>query len=119
MRTESIDNILAEINNKSTPHKPDKNWTMINRLDDRVEYLNWKGHHREDGPAIIWTSGTKQWLINGQHHRLDGPAVEYNDERVDEWWIDGIQYGELEFKILRRSKVIKKILGSKDNSTYI
>jgi len=35
--------------------------------------------HREDGPAIEWADGTKSWHINGKHHRLDGPALEDNN----------------------------------------
>ena len=33
--------------------------------------------HREDGPAVEWTSGTKCWYRDGKCHREDGPAVEY------------------------------------------
>jgi hypothetical protein len=35
--------------------------------------------HRTDGPAIIYTDGTKKWYKNGFLHRIDGPAVEYAD----------------------------------------
>ena len=37
-------------------------------LDDKL--------HREDGPAIEYTSGTKMWYLNDKRHRTDGPAVE-------------------------------------------
>jgi hypothetical protein len=33
--------------------------------------------HREDGPAVEHTSGTKEWYVNGKRHRLDGPAYSY------------------------------------------
>ena len=33
--------------------------------------------HREDGPAVEYTDGTKCWCRNGKRHREDGPAVEY------------------------------------------
>ena len=33
--------------------------------------------HRLDGPAIEYSSGTKEWWQNGKLHRLDGPAIEY------------------------------------------
>ena len=36
--------------------------------------------HREDGPARIYTNGTRQWFKNGFLHRDDGPAVEANYE---------------------------------------
>lgn len=35
--------------------------------------------HREDGPALIFDSGTKKWSIHGKLHRLDGPACEWSD----------------------------------------
>jgi hypothetical protein len=57
---------------------------LINDLD------NYTGRniHREDGPAIIWTSGTKEWRVNGKRHRKDGPAVEYfNGSKV--WYQNG------------------------------
>ena len=35
--------------------------------DDRIEWYNQKGQcHREDGPAIEWANGTKEWYINGR-----------------------------------------------------
>jgi len=35
--------------------------------------------HREDGPAIEFADGTKEWYLHGNLHREDGPAVEYAD----------------------------------------
>jgi len=32
-------------------------------------------YHREDGPAIEWSSGRKEWYKHGELHREDGPAV--------------------------------------------
>ena len=32
--------------------------------------------HREDGPAIEYADGGKDWYFNGKLHRIDGPAVE-------------------------------------------
>ena len=37
--------------------------------------------HREDGPAIERPDGSKQWFRDGKHHREDGPAVEFADGR--------------------------------------
>ncbi len=34
--------------------------------------------HREDGPAVEYTTGSKAWYTNGEYHREDGPAVEYS-----------------------------------------
>jgi hypothetical protein len=40
--------------------------------------------HREDGPAVIHTDGTRYWCRNGAFHRSDGPAVIHPDGR-QEW----------------------------------
>jgi len=32
--------------------------------------------HREDGPAVEYADGDKEYYINGKLHREDGPAVE-------------------------------------------
>jgi len=56
----------------------------------KKEYRNESGqYHREDGPAIIHNSGSKEWFINGKLHREGGlPAVEwYNGDKS--WWING------------------------------
>ena len=50
-------------------------------------YLNEK-YHREDGPAVEYTSGTKYWYINGKLHREDGPAFEWTCGRK-EWFLHG------------------------------
>ena len=43
--------------------------------------------HREDGPAVEYSNGTKAWWINDKRHREDGPAIEYADGDK-EWWVD-------------------------------
>lgn len=41
----------------------------------RVDYkLNGKSH-REDGPAVEFSEGSKIWCKHGEYHRLDGPAI--------------------------------------------
>ena len=50
-------------------------------------YLNGKCH-REDGPAIDDANGYKEWYINGKLHREDGPAVVYTDGSKS-WYING------------------------------
>jgi hypothetical protein len=49
-----------------------------------VEYANGQKEwwidgqrHREDGPAILHDNGSKSWYLNNERHRLDGPAIEY------------------------------------------
>jgi hypothetical protein len=41
-------------------------------------YVNGK-LHRDDGPALIHTDGSKFWYKHDNWHRVDGPAVEYTD----------------------------------------
>jgi hypothetical protein len=52
-------------------------------------YVNGK-FHREDGPAWASRSGSKTWYINGKLHKLDGPAIDWTNDHK-EWWIDGEQ----------------------------
>ena len=42
-------------------------------------------YRREDGPAIEMSSGKKMWYINGKLHRLDGPAIIHSDS-MKEWY---------------------------------
>lgn len=35
--------------------------------------------HREDGPAFLRPDGAKMWYINGKLHREDGPAIMWAD----------------------------------------
>lgn len=54
-----------------------------------IEYHNEYGQlHREDGPAIEWADGIKEWYLNGKLHRTDGPAIEWADG-TKHWYIDG------------------------------
>ena len=62
----------------------------------REWYLNGK-KHRDDGPAVEHVNGTRSWWLNDLLHRLDGPAYEGADGRR-EWWINGVEYTEEEHK---------------------
>ena len=55
------------------------------------EYLSNGILHREDGPAIIYSDGTKKWFFQGQLHRKGGPAIEYPDGTC-EWYVNGCCY---------------------------
>ena len=55
--------------------------------------------HREDGPAIEYTSGTKGWYLNGELHREDGPAIE-QASGSKEWWLNDKRVTEEEHKKL-------------------
>lgn len=52
--------------------------------------------HREDGPAIEYSDGTKAWFLEGKRHRTDGPAIEYSDGTKD-WYLEGKYLRENEF----------------------
>ena len=55
-------------------------------------YINGK-RHREDGPAVEWAGGTKSWCINGKRHREDGPAIEWANG-TKQWYINGKRHRE-------------------------
>ena len=44
--------------------------------------------HREDGPAVEYSNGTKAWWINDKRHREDGPAIEYASGSKS-WYLNG------------------------------
>jgi hypothetical protein len=58
-------------------------------------YLNGK-RHREDGPAIEFPDGTKEWYLNGKYHREDGPAIEFSDG-TKIWYLNGKRLTEQDF----------------------
>jgi hypothetical protein len=54
---------------------------------DKEWYLN-NELHREDGPAVEWANGDKSWYLNGERHRADGPACEWaNGDKF--WYLNG------------------------------
>ena len=71
-------------------------------------YLNGK-LHREDGPAIECANGAKRWYINGFLHREDGPAVEYTNGRT-EYWINDNHIPQLDDKKIYGKDIIAKLI---------
>ena len=60
--------------------------------------------HREDGPAVEWINGHKEWWLNGKRHREDGSAIEFYDgDKV--WYLNNIKYSEQEYK--KKLRLIK------------
>jgi hypothetical protein len=47
--------------------------------------------HRDDGPAIEWFNGTKEWIVNGELHRDNGPAIVY-DNGSEQWFCRGLKH---------------------------
>jgi hypothetical protein len=62
---------------------------------DKFWYQNGE-RHRTYGPAIELADGGAVWYKHGKLHRQDGPAIEYADGK-HEWWIDGIKLTPAEF----------------------
>lgn len=64
---------------------------------EHVVYFNDRGHyHKEDGPAIEWIDGTKEWYNDGKLHRKDGPAIERVHSH-NEYWLFGEKYSEKKY----------------------
>jgi hypothetical protein len=65
---------------------------------NRIEYRDEKGNlHREDGPAVVWNNGDRDWIINGEYHREDGPAIECNNG--DKWFfLNDVGYSEEQWR---------------------
>ena len=53
--------------------------------------LNEVGLHQSfnDKPAIVYSSGRKEWQHDGEYHRTNGPAIKDPSEQTKEWWISG------------------------------
>jgi hypothetical protein len=82
----------------------------VKRTDgSKYWYLNGK-LHREDAPAVEWENGYKEWWKNGNCHREDGPAVEYTDG-AKLWYLNGVEYSEQEFH-----EKMKSTQNAKDNN---
>lgn len=57
-----------------------------------ISYFNEQGErHREDGPAVEYNDGGKEWWVNGKLHREDGPAVEHKSG-YDKYYFNDINY---------------------------
>jgi hypothetical protein len=59
---------------------------------DKEWWINDK-RHREDGPACECSNGYKAWYKNGELHREDGPACEYANGNKS-WWLNGLLHRE-------------------------
>ena len=95
---------IVEVTDEFTKYFDFNNPDRLHREDGpAIEYENgtkeWYVNgqrHREDGPAAEYENGTKEWNVNGQLHRSDGPAVEYADGSK-EWYVNGQSVTEKEF----------------------
>jgi hypothetical protein len=66
------------------------------KVKDYGNWIEWYLNgalHREDGPAVEYTNGTKYWFLNGKCHRENGPAVELSNGSKF-WYINGKRHRE-------------------------
>jgi len=105
-----------------------------------IRFYNEDGHfHREDGPALIYKKGNKEWFKNGKRHNDNGPAVIYSDgskfwyknnglHREDgpavvypdgskKWYLNGKELTQKEFKVFlaRKKSKFKRLKKYKRN----
>ena len=75
----------------------------ISPLTGTRSYYNHAGKlQREEGPAVEWPNGSKEWCQNGLRHRTDGPAIEWADG--DCWWfLFGARYNYAQYLAEKKS----------------
>jgi len=67
--------------------------------------------HREDGPAIEYGNGDKDWYIRGMRHREDGPAMTGRTMPMPgAYFLNDVQLTEEVFKKKILRKKIENIL---------
>jgi hypothetical protein len=86
--------IIRWYNEKNQLHREDGP-AIIYADGDKEWFINDK-LHREDGPAIIYADGDKFWYLNDKLHRKAGPAVVWSNGDK-EWWLNGKELTEKKF----------------------
>lgn len=60
-----------------------------NRMIGYRIWLNDQGRtHREEGPAIEWDDGSKEWWEHGKRHRENEPAIKWPG--YEGFWSGGV-----------------------------
>ena len=82
--------------------------SSIREIDTYGNFTYWKDGevHREDGPAVEFKSGGKQWWINGLLHNENGPAI-IHQNGYKRWYINDIQLTEQEFVVWKLKNLLK------------
>ncbi len=64
--------------------------------------------HRRKGPAAIRNNGSlKEWYLNGHWHREDGPAIIYSSGD-NYYFLNGIQFSKIDYyKIIAKKRIEK------------
>lgn len=84
---------------------------------DYTEWYNKEGYlHREgDLPAKEWKDGAKSWWKKGLRHREDGHAIEYADGNK-EYWLNNQYYSKEEWEAevakLKAPKIPQEVLNA-------
>ena len=81
-------------NNANQLHR--ENGPAVEYVDGYKEWWQNGQLHRIDGPAIVWIGGRKEWYQNDKRHRIDGPAIIFEDGN-NLWYINGVRLSEAEF----------------------
>ena len=69
-------------------------------------WKNEKGYfHREDGPAIEYANGRRQWFNDGKFHREDGPVIAWESGSCS-YYLNNEPYTKKEY--LKEIEKIKK-----------
>ena len=70
------------------------------KIDGSLQYKIWRNefgqYHREDGPAVEYTNGTKYWYKNGQRHRENGPIIVWKNGN-HEYYLNDKEYSKEEY----------------------
>jgi hypothetical protein len=64
--------------------------------------------HREDGPAVEISCGSKYWVRDGVSHREDGPAIIWADSS-ESYYLDGYHLTKAEYT-RKQAKVVELTL---------
>ena len=78
------------------------------------KYPNYTVRHRLDGPAYI-SGGYRAWYKDGLRHREDGPAIEYTSG-AGEWYLHGKQLSPTEIEEQEQKIAIDKQIASDENN---
>lgn len=74
-----------------TNNPPQRNQTV--EFDDGIISFKNGEVHLDNGPAIVWKNGQRDWFLNGKRHRIDGPAVIEPNGKT-EWWVNDKRHRE-------------------------
>ena len=79
-----------------------------NKQGDKFQILPNEVYHREDGTAIVYLDGDKEWWLDIKLHREDVPALEQKNDK--NWFLNDVEYTESEHKSEVRKRKLEKLL---------